>query len=265
MEGWQSLIIFSGTAKPFNLMYMKKLLAVCLCISIFSLANAQFRIGIKGGLNLNHAFSGKKDGRIPGRPDTGFPSPAVTSYNIDRFKPSLNFHAGLTADIPVTDKFHIRPDLLYSRRVAEHKENGSKNGSDYFFNERFTADYLELPVQFVYYHRLKALAFYVGGGPYVAMALSGKVKQHGMEWRMQGGQPVPSSVFVTSEDKWYSKAQIGAVISGGIDLPFGLTGELSVHSGFHDINKSKYMASGNKVVNFNYAVSVGYLLGKKKK
>ena len=267
MEGWQSLIIFSGTAKTFNLMLKKKLIAVCLCLSAFSFANAQVRIGVKGGLNLNHPISGKKAGAKPtGWPDTGFPIPTTPSYDISRFELHANFHAGLTADIPVTKKFHIRPDLLYSRRVADYKKSGTRNaGDNYSFNERFTADYLELPIQFVYYRTLKSAAFYFGGGPYVAVPLSGSVKQHGMDYRMQGGIPVYTSVFFSEEEDWYSKTQFGAAVSAGIDLPFGLTGELSVHSGFNDINRSKYMASGNKVINFNYAVSVGYLLGKKKK
>lgn len=244
---------------------MKKLIAVCLVLSIFSLAHAQVRVGVKGGLNFNHALSGKKTGAsAQGWIDTGFPFPGVPSYDIDRFELNTNFHAGFTADIPVTSKFHIRPDLLYSRRVAEYKESGSRNGGQYSFNERFTADYLELPVQFVYYHKLKSAALYVGGGPYVGVPLSGKVKQHGREWGMQGGLPVLNSESVSTEEKWYSKTQFGAVVSGGIDLPFGFTAELSVHSGFNDINRAKYMASGNKVINFNYALSVGYLLGKKK-
>lgn len=250
-------------------MLQKKLFAICLCISAFSFANAQVRIGVKGGLNLNHSLSGKKTGKIPINPlGTGLPSlpgGPWPSYDIDRFEPHANFHAGLTADIPVTKKLHIRPDLLYSRRVAEYKENGTRDGVQYFFHENFKADYLELPVQFVYYHKLKAAAVYIGGGPYIGIPLSGKVQQHGREWTTDGPMPGLKSEFTSVEEDWYSKTQFGAVISGGIDLPFGLTGELSVHSGFNDINRSKYMASGNKVINFNYAVSVGYLLGKKKK
>lgn len=246
-------------------MHMKKLIVIGLCLSAFSFANAQVRIGVKGGLNLNHPFSGKKDGSIPGRPDTGFPSPLVSSYDIDRFELHANFHAGFTADIPVSKKFHIRPDLLYSRRVADYKEKRKREDFEYFFNERFVADYLELPVNFVYYHQMKNMAVYFGGGPYLAIPLSGSVKQHGLERAKESNLESSIYEFYTTEEDWYSKTQFGAVISAGIDLPFGLNGELSIHSGFNDINRSKYMASGNKVINFNYAVSVGYLLGKKKK
>ncbi|MGN6417302.1 MAG: porin family protein [Pseudobacter sp.] len=245
---------------------MKKLIAVSFCLSVCFIINAQVRVGVKGGLNLNQPFSGKKAGAKPdGFVDTGFPFAGVPSYDIDRFELHANFHAGFTVDIPITKKFHIRPDLLYSRRVADYKEKGTRNGYEYFFNERFVADYLELPVNFVYYHQMRSAAFYVGGGPYFALPLSGSVDLHGMEWRNEGGFPVPASMFTSHEANWYSKFQFGAVVSAGIDLPFGLNGELSVHSGFNDINRSKYMASGNKVINFNYAVSVGYLLGKKKK
>ncbi|QEC45410.1 porin family protein [Pseudobacter ginsenosidimutans] len=231
-------------------MHKKYCLATCLCLLLSIFLNAQLRVGVKGGLNFNQPVGKEKNG-------------SGTGKHIDRYDLHTDFHAGLTADIPVTQKFHIRPDLLFSRRMAKYGTSSTEGSVYRFYEETLKADFLEIPVHFVYYHQMKHLALYLGGGPYIGFALSGKAKNYGgSRTGTDLGEQI--SVYASQEEDWYKKTSFGAVLAAGIDLPFGLTGELSVHRAFNDVNNSHLVNTNTKVINFNYAVSVGYLLGRKR-
>jgi hypothetical protein len=227
-------------------MSKKYCFAICCCLFLFQFLHAQFRAGIKGGLNLNRPIGGAKKGLQQG-------------YHIDKYDLHTNFHLGLTADIPVTKKFHIRPDLLVSRRVAQYEKIDQASGFSYY--QRMAANYLEIPVHFVYYHPCRNFNLYLGGGPYLGFALSGKANNRGS--RVLDSQQL--FVYSNETDEWYKKTQFGAVLAAGIDLPFGLTWELSVHRGFNDISNSRLIENYSKVINFNYGFSVGYLFRDKVK
>lgn len=227
-------------------MNTKYCLATCLFLLLTHLLHAQFRLGVKGGLNLNQPI-----GKVKGKPDSRF--------QIDRYDLHPNFHAGLSADIPVSKKFHIRPDLLYSRRIAKYEEIYPASGANY--SERLEANYVELPVNFVYYHKTRQLNFYIGGGPYFGYVLSGK--SNSREWKMGGGWD-PSYVLYNQEEDWYKKFSWGAVLSAGIDLPFGLVCEFSVHRAFNDANNSHVVNNHTRLYNFNYGLSIGYLMVNKR-
>ncbi len=80
------------------------------------------QFGLKGGLNYaNQSGSGITVN------STNYDSEAITSY-----------HAGLIAEIKLTDAFSIQPELLYSTQGATYK-----NAIDEFKNE---IGYLSIPV-----------------------------------------------------------------------------------------------------------------------
>ena len=66
----------------------------------------------------------------------------------------LGWHAGLMADIKVTDKFSVQPELLYSQKGAQNKLAA-------FIRTVFT--YLDLPVMVK--ARLGETGFFLEGGP----------------------------------------------------------------------------------------------------
>jgi|SRR6476661_3469554 len=76
----------------------------------------------------------------------------------------LGFHAGLMAEVKVTDKFFIQPELLYSQKGAENKLAP-------FIRTIFT--YVDLPVMVK--AKLGETGFFLEGGPqfgYLAKAAS---------------------------------------------------------------------------------------------
>ncbi|MFT7164939.1 MAG: hypothetical protein ACI9CZ_001521 [Flavobacterium sp.] len=103
---------------------MKKTILVA--IVVFAMSNAAqaqlVKFGIKGG--VNYANQNGSSITVNG---TNYNTDAITSY-----------HAGLVAEVKLTDGFSIQPELLYSTQGATYK-----NALEEFKNE---LGYLSIPV-----------------------------------------------------------------------------------------------------------------------
>ena len=119
---------------------MKKLLLTAAAVFAFGFANAQeTKFGVKAGLNMADLSGDDTDG-------------------IDS---KLAFHVGGFAEIKLTDKFALQPELLYSA------QGGKADGGKYNF------DYINLPVMAKFYITEQ---FSVEAGPQVGFLVSAKVK-----------------------------------------------------------------------------------------
>ncbi|TDP00685.1 porin family protein [Flavobacterium sp. 245] len=119
---------------------MKKLILSALAVMAFGFANAQeVKFGVKGGLNFAN-LGGDFDGDL------------VTS-----------FHVGGLAEIKLTDKFAVQPEVLVSGQGTDFSEDG--------FNSLVKLTYLNIPVMAKYYviERLSLEA-----GPQIGFLLSAK-------------------------------------------------------------------------------------------
>lgn len=117
---------------------MKKLLLSVLAICIAIAASAQFKGGIKAGINmLSQKYS------VPGESET---------YN------GTSFHAGLYGNYAFSDAFSIQPELLYNSLKADVED------------EDLTSNYLSIPVMFVY--GFADNMFNVQAGPQIGFLLS---------------------------------------------------------------------------------------------
>jgi hypothetical protein len=103
---------------------MKKTILVA--VVVFAMSNAAqaqlVKFGIKGGVNYAN-----QNGSSITVNSTNYDTSAITSY-----------HAGLIAELKLTDGFSIQPELLYSTQGATYK-----NAVDEFKNE---LGYLSIPV-----------------------------------------------------------------------------------------------------------------------
>lgn len=119
---------------------MKKLLLVTV-ITVIGLTNGnaqEIKFGVKAGLNL--AF--------------------ITGDNTEDFDPTTNFHVGIMAEIKISDKLSLQPELIYSGQGAD--TNIASEGS-------ISLNYLNLPLIGKYYvtERLSLEA-----GPQIGVLLS---------------------------------------------------------------------------------------------
>jgi len=129
---------------------MKKTLIVFIAIGIGAFANAQktkqdegIKIGIKGGLNVSNLMGDVKDVAI-----------------------RTSIHAGLVAEIIVSDNFSIQPELLYSGQGASATFEGGG---------RYKLDYITLPVLAKF---PIAKSLYLETGPQVGFLISSKYKDN---------------------------------------------------------------------------------------
>ncbi len=109
-------------------------------------------------------------------------------YNINRID-SMNhlsntsavpgFHAGVTFEIPVSEKISFQPTILFTTKGYQSRLNGFIIGAEgdttYFSNKTSMIPYyLEVPLNVVYRQRLGNNFAFIGAGPYVAYGLGGR-------------------------------------------------------------------------------------------
>lgn len=180
---------------------MKKLVLTAFAVCAFLSANAQdVKFGIKGGLNFSEINW-------------------VNSKN--KFHTS-DFNAGLMAEIPLSEKFSIQPELLYSR------QGGSS----------INLSYLNLPVIGKYY---VTEGLSIETGPQIGYLLSAKT----------GDRNIKSS---------FKKFDLGANFGIGYKLDNGLNFGLRYNLGLTKINNKSTASEFSNMDNRNqvFQISIGY-------
>ena len=121
---------------------MKKIIMTAAAVMAFAFANAQeVKFGVKAGVNFA-TLGGDADGS------------SLTG-----------FHVGGLAEIKLSDKFAIQPEVLYSTQGSEFTEDG--------FDFKFETSYINVPVMAKYYVVDK---FSLEAGPQVGFLLSAKAE-----------------------------------------------------------------------------------------
>ncbi len=124
---------------------MRKVVLVVAIVAIATYtADAQVRVGLKAGLN-GYDFGG----------DDSF----------EEYGTKFGLHGGVLVNIPVSEKFSVQPEVLYSDEGARYSDAG--------YVAKFNFTYINIPVL----ARLSfASGFYVEAGPQVGFLASAKQK-----------------------------------------------------------------------------------------
>jgi opacity protein-like surface antigen len=133
---------------------MKKNILAVVAVLVFGLANAQTaKFGIKGGMNISN-WVGDTEGMD--------------------VKSKIGFNVGGFAEIKLSDKFAIQPELLYSSQGMKLDNIMTEiEGNDIMVDSKFTLGYINIPVMFKYYVAEK---FNLEAGPQIGFLTSAKVK-----------------------------------------------------------------------------------------
>ena len=166
------------------------IIAIAVLTVSTSLAQGEFRFGIKGGLNLA-SIGG--DAYVTGT--SGFDS-------------RTSFHIGGLAEIPISDKISVQPEVLYSAQGSKFNFGFSTGSSD------IKLDYLNIPIMGKY-HVLAGLSGELG--PVIGVL----VKADGASGDIKDS---------------FKKTDIGVAIGATYRLPFGLFGSLRYNKGVTNIN-----------------------------
>lgn len=133
---------------------MKKILLSAVVVFTFGLTNAQdVSYGVKGGLNLSNL-----------------------SGDIEDTKSLFGAHVGAFAEIKITDKFSVQPELLFSMQGAKQEYTYFESFEGFTITETekttLKLGYLNLPIMAKYYVSDK---FSLEAGPQIGFLLSAKV------------------------------------------------------------------------------------------
>jgi len=192
---------------------MKKIiLSAALLVGISAAAQAQ---GLSFGIKAGPSYT-----KLVGSEATG-----------SKFK--WGFHAGVMADVGITDNFAFHPELLYSMKGHKIEELGN-NDTNLYLN------YLDVPLML----RYKASGLFVEAGPQVSFLLSGKAED----------------IDYTDE---FKKTVIGYGVGLGYALESGLSLGLRYSGDFNNIIKENgFQVPGEQnIKNSVFTFSVGYSFG----
>ena len=130
---------------------MKKIVVLAVALFTFSLMNAQFSLGAKAGVNIANWNTSNSDTN-------------------DMLENRIAFNVGIVAEISLSDKFSVQPELLYS-------SIGTKMEIMDIEADLIT-DYLSIPIM-VKYYAVEGLGIEVG--PQIGFPLSATAKAEGEE------------------------------------------------------------------------------------
>jgi len=232
---------------------MKKMYVMAAAAMLFAgSAVAQVGFGVEAGLNLNN-LADKYEGE-------------TTSNQI-----KTGFHAGIFADLGISNNFSIAPGLRYSMKggLMEGNYNTQIGGVSASVEDKhkLTYHYVELPVNFVYKTGTPGSGrFLIGAGPYVAYMVNAQEKlkrttrvfgQEEMEEVSDRQIPIGEK-----EDDELKALDYGAQAFLGYQAPGGVFGKVGSQVGF--ANTLLHGSSTFYSKNYNFFATIGFMLGGRK-
>ena len=208
---------------------MKKIILSVAAMLTFGFVNAQeVEFGVKGGVNI-----------------------ATITGDVDDAKAKIGFHIGGFAEIKISDKFSVQPELLFSTQGAKAEENFSENGFTYEYSEKINLAYLTIPVMAKLY---VAEGFSLEAGPQIGFLMSAKNKVEGST--NSGGIVITESEEVDIKDE-ANTVDFGLNFGLGYKFTENLSAGARYNLGLSDINKEVEDYSGS-IKNSVFQISIGY-------
>lgn len=172
---------------------------------------------------------------------------------------TTGFHAGINAELFISEGFYLQPGLLYSTKGAERKNN----------NIEYTQhiSYIELPVNLLFKPELGSGKLLLGAGPYAAYGISGKNKTKtggtAVELDAKFKNKITAAEYATTllNGAYYLKPfDFGGNVLIGYELNSGFSLQLNGQLGLSQINPKAdgVAADKSKWKNIGFGASLGY-------
>ena len=213
-------------------MKTKALLIVALSTTVFALgAKAQDKVtfGVRAGVNFQN---------INGKDESG--------HDYD-YKMKTGFNIGVNAEIPIAPDFYVQPGVLFSTKGAKQDATGG--------DIKVNLSYVEVPINLLYKPTLGAGKLLLGFGPYIGIAVGGKVKQGSNDVDIQ----FKNDVSATETKPTLKRMDFGGNLLAGYELSSKISLQLNAQLGMSNLEpKVAGKKSDAKTKNTGFGVSVGY-------
>ncbi len=199
---------------------MKKIILTAAAVFAISFANAQdVKFGAKAGLNISN----------------------ITGDGTEDTSSKIGFQVGGFAEIKISDKFAIQPELLYSAQGA--KDKYSEEG--YSYKATGKSAYLNIPVMAKYY---VAKGFSLEAGPQLGFLMSAELEETETEFGK-------SETTSTDIKEFYNSTDFAFNLGAGYDVTENINLGVRYSIGLSNILKDSEDFKQN---NSNIAIAVGY-------
>lgn len=165
---------------------------------------------------------------------------AITSSTlkvVGNVKPGLR--AGISIDAPLSRYFYFQPGIFYSQRGLDDI-GGSTN---------IRVDYVEIPLNLLVKAPLGKGRLFLGGGPFVAFGVNGKISS---------GSNSADITFGDGTNAQFKRLDAGLNYCGGFQAANGVVLRGFAHMGL--ANVASRGDSENGIRNWGYGFSIGYLI-----
>ncbi len=199
---------------------MKKIILTAAAVFAFGFANAQdVKFGVKGGLNV-----------------------ATLTGDVDNVDSKVGFHVGGFAEIKVSDKFSVQPELLFSTQGTKFEFSEDFGGEIISGEGKVNLSYVNIPVMAKFYVADK---FSLEAGPQIGFLTSAKYK---LEAEGEEGEED------AKED--YESIDFGVNFGAGYNFTENLSAGLRYNLGLSNIAKDA--GDDYKEKNGVFSLSLGY-------
>ncbi len=216
---------------------MKKVILSAIAVFVFGLANAQgVEFGVKGGLNVANV-SGQENG-----------------------KSLYGFSIGAFAEIKISPKFAIQPELLYSMQGTKYSTTTSSSGGGGF---SFTStddvkaglNYLNIPIMAKYFV-IEKLS--VQAGPQFGFLLAfDRTSNSSSSTTFAGVTKVSSTSSSSSDKSKLSSIDFGFNLGAGYDITEHFSADLRYNIGLTTINENSINGISD-IKNNVFSLNLGY-------
>ncbi len=211
----------------------------------------------------------RKSGSINFAPEIGANINGLNHNNTSNLY-TYGFHAGVMMNIGLNDAFALQPGLRYIQKGNEEKRVSSANIAEVSLpmevntTRKTMLEYIELPLNLVYkFGGEKGTSrFMIGAGPYVSYLVNAKDNIKSTTTNDEGFV-VNTKNYTTTTTANMKKLDYGIGGFIGCQAAKGFYAKGGAELGLRDIVQDP--VNGNSDRNFNFMISVGYILGSKAK
>jgi hypothetical protein len=212
---------------------MKKTLLLLSLLGSMSFSYAQTtKFGVIAGLNLATVSS-------------------TSSGSTNSSSSLAGFHVGAFADFELSSSVSIQPGILFSLKGGTQDETQSSGSFNIHATDKLTLNYVEVPVNVFYHIPVSFGKIFLGGGPYIAMGLSGKEK---VVYTGSISGSADSNVTFGSNSNDIKNPDFGVNLGAGVTLENNLLFKVGYGIGIANLSNTSGSTAHNNVL----GISVGY-------